>query len=166
MKSIFSNPDHLLNLATRYLENNQLIESIAILEKIINLYPKFGPAYNCLGGIAFFLFDNFTEARAYFEKALEVDPQYPITYVNYAKLLNQLEKHKYLADFASNALKVPNVDKAKIYEELGKMYEKERHLEDALKMYDLALNNSLDTLEVENLLSHLDRCNVKLEIRG
>lgn len=164
MKSIFSNPAYLLNLATRYLESEQLVESISILEKIIDLYPEYGPAYNYLGWITFSYLQNSGEAEKLYEKALELSPEYPTTYVNYIRLLNQLNKLDKIPKIVAAALKVSSVNQAKIYEEQGKMYERRNQIDDAINSYKQAIINSLEATEVEDILEHIDRCNLKLQV--
>ncbi|NJN87367.1 MAG: tetratricopeptide repeat protein [Leptolyngbyaceae cyanobacterium SL_7_1] len=163
MQSLFSDPDYLLHLATQYLESNQLVECIAILEKIVALYPMYGPAYNHLGWIAMSFFHQLEQAKIYYQKAIECSPNYPVTYVNYAKTLNFLEEYQLLAEVIEQAIRLPPVDKAKIYEEAGKMYEKQHKLKDAIAAYQQAIQQSLDITEVEDLLNHLERCRLKLD---
>ena len=165
IESVFSTPEYLLNLAIQYLNSEQLIESISILEKIINIYPEYGPAYNYLGWISFSYLQNPNEAEKLYEKAVALSPEYPLTFVNYSRLLNYLNKHEKLSEIIATALKNPSVNQAKIYEEQGKMYEQKNQISKAINSYKQALIKSLEIAEVEGIIDHIDRCNLKLEFQ-
>ncbi len=141
-------------------------EAKDILRHALSIDPKFGRAYNHLGWICETKYQEYKKAEEYYQKALELSPEYPATYVNLAILLSTLEKNSDLEKHLDRALKVYGINKATIYREYGIMHERMGNFAKAMESFKKALTICIENDEVRRLRESIDRCEQKIQIMG
>jgi len=115
--------EFLDELGNIYLKQKKLDKAIATFEKSIKWYPFNPKSYNNLA-YCLFLKSDFTQAKVYYDKALELNHHYIPALENMANLylqLNQVEKAK---QYIHKALKYTN-DSSKLLELLKVIEENE-----------------------------------------
>lgn len=101
-------------------ENGRLDEAESYCKAAIEHDPQLADAYNTLGSIKLKQ-KNFSEARANFEKAVEVKPAYPQAYANLALAANAGNDFAAAADYLNKGVEV---DDQKFFDaqRLGELY--------------------------------------------
>ena len=137
--------EELLNQANTDIKNGAYDEATNKLEKIIDMDPNFGKAYNHLGYLYEVKFREFEKGETLYKLCLEKTPLYPPVYYNYSVLLSTLGKYDELKDLLDTALNIPGITKSTIYNEYGIMLEQQGKLDEAIEHYKKC---ALDTLDL------------------
>ena len=134
------------------------------LEKIIDIDPDFGKAYNHLGYLYEVKFKEYEKGETLYKLCLEKSPMYPAVYYNYAVLLSTLGKYPELKDLLDRAMNIPGITKSTIYNEYAIMYEQQGQLDEAIEHYRKAGLNTLDKGVLDRAKSSIERCKSKKEL--
>lgn len=134
------------------------------LEKIIDIDPDFGKAYNHLGYLYEVKFKEYEKGETLYKLCLEKSPMYPAVYYNYAVLLSTLGKYPELKDLLDQAMNIPGITKSTIYNEYAIMYEQQGQLDEAIEHYRKAGLNTLDKGVLDRAKSSIERCKSKKEL--
>ncbi len=156
--------ESLLLLGSGAIERGAYVEALTLVHGIIYQFPTNGLAYNLKGWLYANVFNNLKEADESYRLALELSPEHVPTYLNYAVLLNRLEKFDALTELLNKALHLQGIDKAQVYHEFGIMYEKRGKYEDAARAYLEAIRHTLKTEEVIYFNDAIKRCTLKREV--
>ncbi len=162
--------DNNLKLDDLFFEADQLIKDQRISDAIVKLNailaeaPDYGRAHNHLGWIYETKYKDFTKAYEHYRLAIKFTPDYAAVYYNYAILLSTLRKFDELEDLLNQALKVPGINFATIYNEYAIMYEAQGKLDDAIYHYKLYAQNLYDHKLIDVAVESIDRCKRKKEI--
>lgn len=162
--------DHLTKLeemlyqANDDIKNGWFDKATNTLEKIIDIDPNFGKAYNHLGYLYEVKFKEFDKGETLYKLCLEKSPMYPGVYYNYAVLLSTLEKWEELKELLDKAMHIPGITKATIYNEYAIMYEQQGQLDKAIDYYKKCALNSLDKNTISRVKDSLERCKMKKEL--
>ena len=156
--------EELLHQANLDIKDGYYEAASNTLEQIINEDPNFGKAYNHLGYLYEAKFKDYDKGETLYRLALEKAPLYPPVYYNYAILLSTLGKFDELENLLEEALKVPGITKATIYNEYGIMYEQQEALEKAITYYTKAAKATLSNDILGRIKKSIARCKEKLEL--
>ncbi|MFS4416654.1 tetratricopeptide repeat protein [Maribacter sp. 2307ULW6-5] len=156
--------EDLFNTADLDIKDGKLEAAVEKLEQILAEEPTFGKAYNHLGWLNETKFKNFNEAEKYYKLALQYAPEYGAAYKNYAILLSTLKKYDTLKEVLEQALHVPGMDKATVYNEYGIMYEQLEEYETAIAYYRDAAKATINDKTMEAALNSIKRCNTKMSL--
>ena len=86
----------IFSLANFYKENNHLVESEYYFKKLLERGDA-NVCYSCVHnnlGMVYSDFNYYEKAEEQFQKAMELDPEYPMPYVNMGQLLNVQGRYK------------------------------------------------------------------------
>lgn len=155
--------EELLNAANTAIKNGAFDEATNKLEKIIDLDPNFGKAYNHLGYLYEVKFKEFEKGETLYKLCLEKSPMYPPVYYNYAVLLSTLGKYDELKELLDTAITIPGITKSTIYNEYAIMFEQQGKLEEAIAYYKKCAMDTLDKDVLERAKTSIDRCKMKKE---
>ncbi|WP_034257611.1 tetratricopeptide repeat protein [Altibacter lentus] len=155
--------EELLDQANMDIKNGQYDEATNKLEKIIDMDPNFGKAYNHLGYLYEVKFKEYEKGETLYKLCLEKSPMYPAVYYNYAVLLSTLEKYDTLKELLDQAITIPGITKSTIYNEYAIMYEQQGKLAEAIEHYKKAALNTLDKSVLERAKGSIERCKMKQE---
>ncbi|WP_339832197.1 tetratricopeptide repeat protein [uncultured Altibacter sp.] len=155
--------EELLDQANMDIKNGQYDEATNKLEKIIDMDPNFGKAYNHLGYLYEVKFKEYEKGETLYKLCLEKSPMYPAVYYNYAVLLSTLEKYDELKELLDQAITIPGITKSTIYNEYAIMYEQQGKLTAAIEHYKKAALNTLDKSVLERAKGSIERCKMKQE---
>lgn len=155
--------EEMLHLANDDIKNGLYDDATNKLEKIINIDPSFGKAYNHLGYLYEVKFKEFEKGETLYKLCLEKSPMYPSVYYNYAVLLSTLGKWDELSELLDTAMNIPGIVKATIYNEYAIMYEQQGKLDKAMDFYKKCALNTLDKSTLNRAKDSLDRCKMKKE---
>ena len=155
--------EELLNRANMDIKDGFFDEAANKLEKIIDMDPNFGKAYNHLGYLYEVKFKEFEKGETLYKLCLEKSPMYPPVYYNYSILLSTLGKYDELKDLLDTALNIPGITKATIYNEYAIMYEQQGKLGEAIQHYKKCALDTLDKAVIERAKTSIERCKMKQE---
>lgn len=156
--------EELFIQADQDIRDGLVAEAATKLESIIADDPNFGKAYNHLGYLYETKFKDLTSAEKYYKMALEKSPEYPAIYANYSILLSTLQKYDELNELLKNALEVPGVDRANVYNEYGIMYENLGEYTRAISNYKECARLTFNKATMDKAMESVERCNVKMKL--
>ncbi len=156
--------EEMLHRANDDIKNGSYDEATNKLEKIIDIDPNFGKAYNHLGYLYEVKFKEYEKGETLYKLCLEKSPMYPSVYYNYSILLSTLGKWKELQELLDTALNIPGIVKSTIYNEYAIMYEQQGELDKAIEFYKKCALSTLDKNTLTRAKDSLDRCKMKQEL--
>ncbi|NNM23313.1 MAG: tetratricopeptide repeat protein [Flavobacteriaceae bacterium] len=156
--------EEMLDKANLEIKNGKYEDASNLLEKIIDIDPNFGKAYNHLGYLYEVKFKEYEKGETLYKLCIEKTPMYPSVYYNYAILLSTLGKWDELKDLLDRAMNIPGITKATIYNEYAIMYEQQGKLDEAIEHYRLAGMNTLDKGVLDRAKTSIERCKSKKEL--
>ena len=155
--------EEMLHQANNDIKDGFYDEATNKLEKIIDIDPNFGKAYNHLGYLYEVKFKEYDKGETLYKLCLEKSPMYPSVYYNYAILLSTLGKWNELKELLDTAMNIPGITKSAIYNEYAIMYEQQGKLDEAMDHYKKCALNTLDKNTLNRAKDSLDRCKMKKE---
>jgi tetratricopeptide (TPR) repeat protein len=155
--------EELLDQANMDIKNGHYDEATNKLEKILDMDPNFGKAYNHLGYLYEVKFKEYEKGETLYKLCLEKSPMYPAVYYNYSILLSTLGKYDELKELLDQALNIPGITKSTIYNEYAIMLEQQGKLSDAIEYYKKTAMNTLDKNVLERAKGSIERCKMKQE---
>ncbi len=156
--------EELLDQANLDIKEGRYDEATNKLEKILDIDPNFGKAYNHLGYLYEVKFKEYEKGETLYKLCLEKSPMYPAVYYNYAILLSTLNKWDELKELLDTAVNIPGITKSTIYNEYGIMYEQQGKLDEAIEHYRKAALSTLDKMVLERAKGSIDRCKMKKDL--
>lgn len=156
--------EEMLDQANLEIKNGKYEVASNILEKIIDLDPNFGKAYNHLGYLYEVKFKEYEKGETLYKLCLEKSPMYPAVYYNYAVLLSTLRKYDELKELLDTAVTIPGITIATMYNEYAIMYEQQSNLDLAIDYYKKCAMNTLDKNVLTRAKESIDRCKMKKEL--
>lgn len=160
----YKNSDELEKLffrADNEIKDGLIGEAYDTLLYIIEQDTEFGKAYNHLGWIYETKYKDYAKAEECYKLALKYSPDYTPIYLNYAILLSTLEKFDLLAMHLEKSLDVPGINKAKMWNEYGIMYELKEEYHKAIEAYKKSIKYSLINEDIERYDQSISRCKKK-----
>ncbi|MCW5519673.1 tetratricopeptide repeat protein [Aureitalea sp. L0-47] len=156
--------EELLDQANTDIKNGKYDEATNKLEKIIDMDPNFGKAYNHLGYLYEVKFKEYEKGETLYKLCLEKTPMYPAVYYNYAILLSTLGKWDDLKALLDKAINIPGITKSTMWNEYAIMYEQQGKLDEAIEHYRKAALSTLDKSVLERAKGSIDRCKMKKDL--
>lgn len=150
--------------ADRLINENQLKEAAQLLDEILAEAPDFGKAHNHMGWLHETKFKNYAKAEEHYRLALKFSPEYPAAYYNSAYLLSALRKFDELENLLNNAIKVPGINYATVYNEFALLREMQAKWDDAIHYYKLYIQNSFDSKSIDTAADAIKRCERKKQL--
>lgn len=150
-------PEQLFFEADRLIEADQIAEAMALLEELVRDHPDFGKAYNHLGFVYETKYKDPARAEHYYRMCLDLSPDYPAVYLNYAILLNTQERFEELEALLQMGLECPGINKPKLYNEFGIMYEIQGQYEQAIQAYGLCVQYAFLPEDIERYKASVTR---------
>lgn len=157
-------------LDEKYFEGENLIaerrfaDAAQLFREIIAEAPDHWRAHHHLAWILENKYSSFLEAKRHYEICLQLAPEFPQAYYDYAVLLSRLNLEIELEKVLTAAMQVPGMDKAVIYNEWGIFFENKSDYLQAIAHYKNALRYSFSNQMVETYRSSIDRCKIKMQI--
>ena len=121
------------------LNYGELPKALHLFHEILIEEPEYARAYYQLGSFYYYQFKNYQAAGYYYKKCIALEAEFPDVYEHYLKLCIVLKMNKIIQHIAENALTVPGVCKANIYESLGLYAEEQQNFVQAKEQYKLAV---------------------------
>jgi Tfp pilus assembly protein PilF len=150
--------------ADKMINDGRISDAAHVLEAILTEAPDFGKAHNHMGWLYETKFKNFSKAEEHYKFALKFAPEYPAAYYNYSYLLSTLRRFSELEKLLEEAIKVPGINYATLYNEYGLMNEAQGKLKDAIHYYKLYIQNSYDNKSIETAAESIKRCERKMQL--
>lgn len=123
--------------------------------------PAFGRAHHLIGCLYFYILDDHEKAYRHMKLAVKFAPNYPAGFVNYARLLNYLNRHREVLMLIPQALSVEGVNKCVMLMELGKSFEQNGNYTEALNCYYEAERYAIHYQETEAVVIGIKRLKKK-----
>lgn len=156
--------EEMLDQANLDIKNGLYDEATNKLEKIIDIDPNFGKAYNHLGYLYEVKFKEYEKGETLYKLCLEKSPMYPAVYYNYSILLSTLGKWDNLKELLDKAINIPGVTKSTIWNEYAIMFEQQGKLDEAIEHFRKAALSTLDQKVLERAKASIDRCKAKKDL--
>ena len=150
--------------ADKLINDGKISDAAHLLEAILAEAPDFGKAHNHLGWLYETKFKNFSKAEDHYKLALRFAPEYPAGYYNYSYLLSTLRRYEELERLLNEAIQVPGISYATVYNEFGLMYEALGKYEEAIHYYRLYIQNLYEMKTIESAADSIKRCERKMEL--
>jgi tetratricopeptide (TPR) repeat protein len=150
--------------ADRLINDGRIGEAAHLLEEILGEAPDFGKAHNHLGWLHETKFKDYPQAEEFYKLALKFSPDYPAAYYNYAYLLSTLRRFDGLESLLNQAMKVPGINYATVYNEFGLMREIQGKYDEAIHYFKLYIQNSFDSKTIETAAESVKRCERKKQL--
>ncbi len=156
--------EELLNHANLDIKDGYFDEATNKLERIIDMDPNFGKAYNHLGYLYEVKFKEYEKGETLYKLCLEKSPLYPAVYYNYSILLSTLGKYDELKQLLDKAITIPGITKSTIYNEYAIMYEQQGDFDKAIEYFKKCALNTLDKNVLTRAKDSIERCKLKKEL--
>ena len=156
--------EELLDEANLEIKNGKYEDASNILEKIIDIDPNFGKAYNHLAYLYEVKFKEYEKGETLYKLCIEKSPMYPSVYYNYSVLLSTLGKWDELKTLLDDAMNIPGIIKATIYNEYAIMHEQQGELDKAIDYFRKAGMNTLDKSVLDRAKTSIERCKSKKDL--
>jgi tetratricopeptide (TPR) repeat protein len=157
-------------LAEQYfIEVTELIDSCRYtdakkkLDEIIEMEPGYGRAHYMMGWIYFYQLADYEKANYHLRLAMQLAPEYPVTYYTLAYLLNEINHPVAMQKHAAKALAVRGVDASIIYNQLAKSMELSGNYPKAIENYLMAQRLSLCNHQMTDIDKSLERVKSKMK---
>lgn len=154
--------DALFFQGDELIKSGRIAEGKEAMEKAIEKDPKHGRAYNHLGWLMESKFQDFAKAEEYYKKALEFAPEYCAAYLNYALVLSSMAKFDELDALLKKAMDVPGINKSRLHNEYGLMYEQQGKFKEAIDAYKTGIQLALNDGDVDAYMASVKRCEKKM----
>lgn len=156
--------DQLFFEADELIREKKFAEAEQALLQATEKDPKHGRSYNHLGWLSETKYRDYARAEGYYKKALEHTPEYPAIYLNYAVVLSQLQRYEDLKDLLKKAEAVPGINKDRIYNEYGLLYEDKAEFDTAIDWYKKAALAAKSKPDIDAYRANIARCEEKKSI--
>jgi tetratricopeptide (TPR) repeat protein len=150
--------------ADKLINDGKISDAAHLLEAILAEAPDFGKAHNHLGWLFETKFKNFKKAEEHYKFALKFAPEYPAGYYNYSYLLSTLRRYDELERLLTEAIKVPGISYATVYNEFGLMHEALGKYEEAIHYFKLYIQNLYEIKTIEAAADSIKRCERKMQL--
>ena len=138
----YSTPEEYFFEADRRINADQVNEAFSLLRELTSRFPDYGRAYNHLGFLYETKYRDPAKAEDCYKRCLELSPDYPALFLNYAILLNNQNRWDDLESLLEQALQVPGINKAKVHNEYAIMREVQGNFDSAIAKYRQAIQFS------------------------
>ncbi|MDQ3751211.1 MAG: hypothetical protein M3367_19670 [Acidobacteriota bacterium] len=129
------------------IKEEKITDAFEKLKKVIHRNPQFGKAYNHLGWIYEYKYNQFSKAEECYQKAMQYAPDYTSSYLNYIYLLSHLARFDDLEALLERISQNPNlsISKELLFSEYAALYEMRGFPQEALDYYFKAAIITLDS---------------------
>jgi len=148
----------------QHLDQNRPGDALAELQVLLARQPEHGRAQAMYGKLLMNYLKDFQAAEEAFRIAMRQAAAYPDLYYDYGELLLRTDKGTESVAVLNKALEVPGIEKDKIYELFGKVYERQAKWDDAIDYYTKAILYSLEDLTVERYRKDVERVKLKMNM--
>lgn len=150
--------------ADKMINDGRISDAAHLLEAILAEAPDFGKAHNHLGWLYETKFKNYAKAEEHYKYALKFAADYPAGYYNYAYLLSTLRRYEELENLLNEAIKVPGISYATLYNEYGLLYEAQGKFDEAIHYFRLYIQNLFEIKTIEAAAEAIKRCERKKQL--
>lgn len=150
--------------ADKMINDGRISDAAHLLEAILAEAPDFGKAHNHLGWLYETKFKNYAKAEEHYKFALKFSADYPAGYYNYAYLLSTLRRYDELQKLLDEAIKVPGISYATLYNEYGLLYEALGKFDEAIHYFRLYIQNLFEIKTIEAAAESIKRCERKKQL--
>jgi len=119
-----------------------------------------------MGWYAHFHERNRKKAKMHYEFALKFDPAWGNTYANYGEFLVEDLNEARMKDLLKVGLKNADVDKADLYNNLGRILELKEKFEEAAECYKNAMRYTMNFYTLTNIKGNRKRVRAKYHLFG
>ncbi|HCI59026.1 MAG: hypothetical protein JST71_09495 [Bacteroidetes bacterium] len=159
--SALAEAEKLLFIARQSLSEGKLPQAIDMLNKIVTDFPNFSKAHITLADIYFNKLQDSTTGEEFYKKAIAIADMNTDAFTGYANLMLQQEKYPEALSLLNKAMAIKGAPKDTIYMLLGKLYEMQSRVDDAMNNYKKCITSTLSNSVLEEAELALKRCEVK-----
>jgi tetratricopeptide (TPR) repeat protein len=156
--------DRLFFKADNEIKEGLIVDAFDTLQYVVEQEPTYGKAYNHLGWIYETKYKNYSKAEECYRLAVKFAPEYTAAYINYAILLSNLEKYTPLAELLEKSLTVAGINKSKIWNEYGIMYEMQGNYTESVNAYKKAIQHSVSDEDIDRFEKSIYRVRKKQQL--
>lgn len=150
----------------KLFSNGEFAEGKKLLEEILEMEPDYGRAHNHLGWVYYAKLEDYKRAEYHYRLAKKFAPDYHAGYINLSFVLVETGKYDEARSNVADAMKVVGINKATLYNELGRIEELTGNYKEALKNYREAVKLGMNKGEIEVYNSNMERLKNKISLFG
>lgn len=150
------------------IKEEKITEAFEKLSQILKRNPQFGKAFNHLGFIYEYKYNQFSKAEECYQKAMQYAPNYMASYINYIYLLKYLGRLDDLEELLERISQNSNLPIAKdsLFSEYAYLHEMRGLPQEALDYFFKAAIITLDAYQLESYKKSIDRCKEKIGLKN
>lgn len=157
----YSTPEEYFFEADRLINAGEVNPAFTLLRELTSKFPDYGRAYNHLGFLYETKYRDPAKAEDCYRRCLELSPDYPALYLNYAILLNNQNRWEELEALLQKALQVAGINKAKVYNEYAIMHEVLGNFDSSIAEYRRAIQFSFSDSDIASYEKSIARVEQK-----
>ncbi|MFT4661785.1 MAG: tetratricopeptide (TPR) repeat protein [Patiriisocius sp.] len=166
MNNLFAWAEEYLKLIDKLWEAGDYEKGSEMLKSILQEEPGFSKAHYYEGWYAQYHLKDKKQARLHYEYAIHFDPLYCDIYINFSQLLVEELDEKRLRRLIKSTKDIKEVDKAELYNDLGRILEiKEKYVE-ASACFKEGLKYTTDAYSMSNIKNNRKRVRSKKRMFG
>ncbi|MEQ9166967.1 MAG: hypothetical protein RLO12_11965 [Fulvivirga sp.] len=153
--------EHVLEEADRAIEVRDYHMAERLLKGALYDEPGYAKVHNHLGWLYQYYIVNQNQAELHFKYAIRFDPKFDAPYIHLSNMYIDNRRYTDLREMMEGALKVDGVNKSFIYENYGKTHEASGEFSKAIKYYKMAIYETIDSYDADEIKSSIKRCKYK-----
>ncbi|MEL6561409.1 MAG: O-linked GlcNAc transferase [Bacteroidota bacterium] len=147
--------------AEKAFQEQEFLQGKEFLEYALAEEPTYGKAHSHMGWLYLYHLNDYEKAESHLRLALKYSAKYSAIYQHMATLLfdaRRLDEHESLLEAA---MQVTGVPPSFIFNDFGRNREVQGRYKEAIKLYKLGIQNSLDSHEISVIRDNIQRCKQK-----
>lgn len=153
--------ENVIQLAEEAIYEDKYDEAEKLLKSGLLEEPGYAKLHFKLGDLYQYNLQHKAQAERFYQLAIHFNPKYQEAYEELVALYLEHNKFKGIEIWMRKAERVKELNKAFVYENLGKVSEKKKRYKHALVMFKKALMESLDNHQTSELKKHIKRIKYK-----
>lgn len=139
----------------------EFTEGKNLLLEILEMEPLYGRAHSFLGWYYYAKMNDFETAVRHYELALKYDADFAGSHINYVNLRFNMGRYEDMENAAFRAMSFGSVDKAEMYNEIGRSREMRALYKKAVEAYREAFRHCMDNDNLEVIKANMARAKMK-----
>ena len=155
---------HIYKLALSLIKNKQYLNARDVTRQLIKLDPENAYAYNILGVIQEYYFEDAEGAKHYYSKALNIDNNNIRFNVNFARVLFALGELDELDALTQKLQQIKGIAKHRIFWLQSSLLELKQEFKEAHRLIQEAIKITTNNKDLKEMLETTKRLEMKLKV--
>ena len=153
--------ERLIDEASKSIEEREYNTAKDLMNQGLYEEPDYAKLHNNLGWLYQYCIKDKKQAELHLSYAIKFDPKFEASYINLADLYLEHKEYVQLREVMQKVLDQDGSNKAICYENIGKAYEGTCEFSKAIKNYKMAMYETIDSYDADELKQAIKRCKYK-----